>query len=676
MSGAFEAIVDVGSSLISDIGSVVTDFGTEFASSLGGLDFGISLDSIADFGAFEQIGSFAGNATWFDAFNPGDIISSVSSVAESGSGFLSSFSLPSLSDIKSIASTVQSDFGGFIRDAQSAIQTAQKFAPIVNVASSALGIPNPINEIIQPLGQAVGIAGAAAGVAGGVATGNVRSVITSPAVVSTAASFIGGAESAQLARGIGTGVSLYNTVQDLGSRLPLGEATAVSGPTGFTVAGAVSQIAALSPELQETTNGVVGGTFRELTAAETRQLENIITPGLINRLTDPGIPQDVVTNAVTNLISAPADQASTAINQFLSFYEPESGTWSVFDTINNTTVQSGLTEQQARVAENEYNIIVNGATLNSDTTANDDPFEQARLFAEERFNAPAPTEADILTAANSRTQALATEARNQQELRNQRNTKAQSKDWRVRLSLAPNSNYLYKDSQPGLLAPLKDTNGVIFPYTPTIETAYKANYDSYDLTHSNYRGYFYKNSYVDAVNLRATFTAQDTNEANYLLAVIHFFRSVTKMFYGQNTDQRGAPPPLVYIKGYGDFQFNNHPCLVSQFNYTLPPDVDYIRAQSVLSNNTNLQLARLRSTIANNPLAYSVNRLLNSQLLPGALDFRPQITNNLGIGNPTYVPTKIEISVSLLPIQSRQQISKNFSFGGFANGNQLSGGFW
>jgi hypothetical protein len=63
-------------------------------------------------------------------------------------------------------------------------------------------------------------------------------------------------------------------------------------------------------------------------------------------------------------------------------------------------------------------------------------------------------------------------------------------------------------------------------------------------------------------------------------------------------------------------------------------------------------------------------------LLPGALDFRPEITNNLGVGNPTYVPTKMEISISLLPIQSRQQISKNFSIDGFANGNQLTGGFW
>jgi hypothetical protein len=246
----------------------------------------------------------------------------------------------------------------------------------------------------------------------------------------------------------------------------------------------------------------------------------------------------------------------------------------------------------------------------------------------------------------------------------------------VRLRLAPNSNYLYNNrGNEGVLLPLANTDGVIFPYTPSIETAYKANYDQYDLTHSNYRGYFYKNSYVDAVNVRATFTAQDTKEADYLLAVIHFFRSVTKMFYGQDP-QRGAPPPLVYLSGYGDYQFNEHPCVVSQFNYTLPPDVDYIRAQSNLQSNTNQTINKLRNPIANNPLAYSVNRMLNSKLLEGALTTRPAQTGNDANGQPTYVPTKMEIAITLLPIQSRSNISNNFSVRGFANGNLLKNGYW
>jgi len=141
-------------------------------------------------------------------------------------------------------------------------------------------------------------------------------------------------------------------------------------------------------------------------------------------------------------------------------------------------------------------------------------------------------------------------------------------DWRVVLRLAPGANYLYAAPDAGLLQPLKTTNGVVFPYTPSITTAYKANYSEYNLTHSNYRGYFYQNSYTDTVQLNATFTAQSTADAAYVLAVIHFFRSVTKMFYG-NDAQRGSPPPLVYLSGLGDYQFNNHPCVVSQFNYKL-----------------------------------------------------------------------------------------------------------
>lgn len=363
-----------------------------------------------------------------------------------------------------------------------------------------------------------------------------------------------------------------------------------------------------------------------------------------------------------------------ATSQYVSAYDSETGTWSVYDNITSTTVQSGLSEQSAIIAEQELNITSN-ISLNTSTTADEDPFERARLEAEAASNASGPTEADIISATNGQTVALTNQAREQQSVRALRNNKAQSTDWRVRLKLAPNSTYLYNDTQPGILAALKATDGVIFPYTPTIETAYKANYDAYDLTHSNYRGYFYKSSHVDAINIRGTFTAQDTKEADYLLAVIHFFRSCTKMFYGKDP-QRGSPPPLVYLNGYGDYQFAEHPCVVSQFNYSLPPDVDYIRAQSNLQSNTNQLNNRLRNTIANNPLAYSVNRLLNSKLLPGALDFRPSLSNNLATGNPTYVPTKMEISITLLPIQSRAQISNNFSVQGFANGNLLKGGFW
>jgi len=265
------------------------------------------------------------------------------------------------------------------------------------------------------------------------------------------------------------------------------------------------------------------------------------------------------------------------------------------------------------------------------------------------------------------------------QTRNQPNNRALAQfpvntDWRVVLRLAPGADYLYAASNAGLLQPLKTTNGVVFPYTPSITTAYKANYSEYNLTHSNYRGYFYQNSYTDTVQLNATFTAQSTSDAAYVPAVIHFFRSVTKMFYGQGAN-RGSPPPLVYLSGLGDYQFNNHPCVVSQFNYVLPADVDYISSGSPNNLGLNLQpLQNLYSTTLN-AVAPTVTRLTAAFLPPGAENSRPAPLQAL-LSNPTYVPSKIDIQLSLLPVQSRSQVSKQFSLQNFANGNLLKGGFW
>jgi hypothetical protein len=260
-------------------------------------------------------------------------------------------------------------------------------------------------------------------------------------------------------------------------------------------------------------------------------------------------------------------------------------------------------------------------------------------------------------------------------------------DWRVRLSLGPGAQYLYNATPAGVLAPLKangGTDGVIFPYTPTITTTYSANYEQYDLIHSNYRGLFYKNSRVGDIQLRGTFTAQDTTEANYLLAVIHFFRSATKMFYGQDAE-RGTPPPICLLNGYGGYQFSDHPVVISSFNYTLPNDVDYIRTTN--PNNFGLNLNNRynpsgSSLPAGGALA-GLNRLLNAipnGLPKGALPRIPapntvvgSVTNNTPA---SYVPTKMEIDVTLIPIQSRSQVSQQFSLKGFANGDLLKGGFW
>ena len=260
---------------------------------------------------------------------------------------------------------------------------------------------------------------------------------------------------------------------------------------------------------------------------------------------------------------------------------------------------------------------------------------------------------------------------------------ALKKDWRVRLSLAPNSTYLYNAANvQGILQPLIDTDGVVFPYTPSIQIQYNAHYDNYDLTHSNYKIYQYKNSSVDTIQISCDFTAQDTAEANYLLAVIHFFRSVTKMFYGQDSIPKiGTPPPLCFLSGLGSFQFDNHPLVITSFAYNLPTDVDYIRASASATtsagvnkapaqppNNTPNPISNARLNSSNTPIA-------TGGVTPATVFGQQTLIQSPSASSrtPTYVPTKMNISRTANPIVTRNDISNRFSVRDYATGKLLQG---
>ena len=262
-------------------------------------------------------------------------------------------------------------------------------------------------------------------------------------------------------------------------------------------------------------------------------------------------------------------------------------------------------------------------------------------------------------------------------------------DWRVKLRLASGAEYLYKQQEPGagglqnsagILAPLIATDGIVFPYTPSIQILYAAEYNQYQPTHSNYQNYFYKGSKVGEVVMTANFTAQDTEEANYLLAVIHFLKSATKMFYGQD-QQRGSPPPLLFLTGLGEYQFNEAPCVISQFNYVLPDDVDYIRAnvEQIRAGTLQSNLRNKNTGSALTTWSSSINRLLTSNLFGGAENPTSKTssqTANLSSDTATYVPTKLQMTITLLPVQNRLQVSQDFSLKEYANGSLIKGGFW
>jgi len=245
-------------------------------------------------------------------------------------------------------------------------------------------------------------------------------------------------------------------------------------------------------------------------------------------------------------------------------------------------------------------------------------------------------------------------------------------DWRFRISLADSANYFYKIAEDAdLLHPLKATNGVIYPYTPTIQVSYVANYDSVDLTHSNYRSYNYKNSAVDNISITGDFTAQDSTEAAYLLAVMHFFKCATKMFYGKDTNPKaGTPPPLCYLTGHGAYAFDKHPVVITGFTINYPNDVDYISTR----NDVNYSLPTYNKPVISKPSR--LDRLLKSGLdkggtaAPGEVASNKTQTSNRPL---TRVPSKIQLSITALPIVTRNNISNNFSLKDYATGSLLRG---
>lgn len=270
-------------------------------------------------------------------------------------------------------------------------------------------------------------------------------------------------------------------------------------------------------------------------------------------------------------------------------------------------------------------------------------------------------------------------------------------DWRFRIRLSPYADYLYAaPGNVGILSPLQKTDGVIFPYTPSIVINNTAEYQQYNLTHANQRSFFYKGSHTGDIIVSATFTAQDTAEAEYLLAVLTFFKAASKMFYGRDP-RRGAPPPLLYMNGLGEFQFNEHPCVLSTFNYTLPDDVDYVRCH--VGSQTDLAdgSKRMASPSGHQSWSSRINRLVSSGLsgLSGdSFDFQGAFAGTFGFeqeekptgmggqtgssfaGYETYVPSEIILQFTFHPIQTRDQVSNEFSLEQYANGELIKKGYW
>lgn len=154
-----------------------------------------------------------------------------------------------------------------------------------------------------------------------------------------------------------------------------------------------------------------------------------------------------------------------------------------------------------------------------------------------------------------------------------------------RIKLRPMNRSVYQASNiDSVLHILNETDGVIFPYTPDISFETSVNYSTMDVTHANQDFYFYNHTPATKINITGTFTAQNKRDAEYMFAVYHFFRAITKMRFGSDgngglDERRGAPPPMLLLSGYGELMMNDLPVIVTSFNMPFPSDVDYVEVE-------------------------------------------------------------------------------------------------
>jgi hypothetical protein len=217
--------------------------------------------------------------------------------------------------------------------------------------------------------------------------------------------------------------------------------------------------------------------------------------------------------------------------------------------------------------------------------------------------------------------------------------KGSQKDWRVKLTIPNEADALYKAiiADNPILEPLKETRGVFWPLTPSMVIQHTANYNALAQTHSNYPFQAYQNSQVDQINIVGEYPVQNQQDAQHWVATVKFLRTVTKMFFGQEQDLRGNPPPILHMSGYGEHMFEKVPVVVNTFNVELRSGIDYISTKQ--------------------------DSVYRKDLAPPE---REQL-GRIDSVDATWAPTLSLISVLVTPVYSRESL-KNFNLSKFASG--------
>ena len=226
----------------------------------------------------------------------------------------------------------------------------------------------------------------------------------------------------------------------------------------------------------------------------------------------------------------------------------------------------------------------------------------------------------------------------------------------------------------GLLQPLRSTNGVVWPYQPTITYEQSVEYASIDMVHVNQEILAYTKTPALKLSVSGQFSVQNQQEGIYALAAIHFMRTVTKMYFGTGSNL-GTPPPVLLFDAYGQYMFNQLPVIVTNYSVELNADIDYvpvnlanIQTYTSLQSKTN---ALGQSKVLSTPQLQGFNNAKNVSAIASQL-FNTSLSSSDGY---IWLPSVFTLSAGLT-VQNTATRLRSFNLDEFRTGALMKEGRW
>ena len=128
---------------------------------------------------------------------------------------------------------------------------------------------------------------------------------------------------------------------------------------------------------------------------------------------------------------------------------------------------------------------------------------------------------------------------------------------------------------------------VVFDVMPSITEARSVTYKSFTPQHHPGEIMKYEASGARDWNISAKLISRTVDEATWNLNIINMIRGWTMPFYGEGTASNagtdsylGAPPPIITLKAYGERMIGPVKCVLTNYSWDFPNDIDYIQANS------------------------------------------------------------------------------------------------